>query len=241
MVHMYVRVIADGTVEIICLGKRFRRERIHLVINPGKGLFLPGEKSSSSCPELNPEDVTHMILIGELDFKRVSTIAEAVDCVIICSSKNYQELVRAGINRKRLSVFEQGKYSDEQCWLLVDELEVKKERKRLIDAMPVLSSGLKKFKIFQRRYLINKASFLVVSFDEGETRMVIPLNKNADPLIDERLEIYHPKMLLLPREIDVNETTLKKVETVKFSSKEKSQVGSKYLARDEWVELEDIF
>jgi hypothetical protein len=236
---MYVRVIADGTVEIICLEKRFRRARVHLVINPGKGLFLPGEKSSSSCPEMNTEDVTHMILIGELDYNRVSRIAEAVNCTIICSSKNYQELVRAGINSKRLAVFEQGKYSDEQCWLLADELEVKEERKRLIDAVPVLD-GLKKFKIFQQRYRVKKASFIVISFDEGETRIVVPLNKNADQLIEERLEIYNPKMLLLPRKTEVTEKTMKKIETIAFSSKEKSTAESKYFARNEWVELEDL-
>ncbi|MHA1911685.1 MAG: hypothetical protein ACTSYA_08325 [Candidatus Kariarchaeaceae archaeon] len=239
MVRMYVRVIADGTVEIINLEKRFRRARVHLVINPGKELFLPGEKSHSSSPELNSEDVTHMVLIGDLDYQRVSAIVETVDCIIVCSSKNYQELVRAGINSKRLSVIEQGKYSDEQCWLLVDELEVKKERKRLIDAVPVLDR-LKKIKIFQPRYLVKKASFVVISFDEGETRIVVPLNSNADQLIDERLEIYHPKMLILPREVEVAEKIIKKMEIVKFSSKEKSLKESEYFARNEWLELEDL-
>jgi hypothetical protein len=59
-------------------------------------------------------------------------------------------------------------------------------------------------------------------------------------LIEERLEIYQAKMLLIPREVEISEQTKEKVETVQFSFKEKSK-ASKYFARDEWLELEDLF
>jgi len=105
---LYIRGYEDYSYEVIFLDGVFKKNRVHILINPGNYIKLPGQGGESDV-EINIESLTHILTmetsITNPDIiKRTTYIAERTNKPIITNQETGDKFRTEGLSVKQLRI-----------------------------------------------------------------------------------------------------------------------------------------
>lgn len=103
---IYIRTYSDFSYELIFTEGKFKKKRLHLLVNPGSEVKLPSTDRDGQV-EINPESITHILtmqtsIIDDDMLHSTIRLAEITNKPIITNKKTSLTLRKFGLSVKQL-------------------------------------------------------------------------------------------------------------------------------------------